>query len=76
VVLSLPLNDHWYLTVGPLAGLPDGPGQRTAERLRGLGCGVGGTYGTFKWRTAGADITESFLGIARDFVRELAADSH
>jgi hypothetical protein len=76
VVLSLPLNDHWYLPVGPLAGLPEGPGQRAAQRLGELGCSVGGTYGTFKWRTAGADVIEGFLGVARDLVQELAARSH
>lgn len=73
-VLSLPLNDHWYVQVGPLAGLPDGAGRHAARRLRELGCGVGGMYGTFEWRTAGADLTESFLGVARDLVRGLAAD--
>ena len=76
VVVSLSLNDHWYLTVGPLAGLPVGAGQHAAERLRELGCSVGAVYGTFRWSTAGAELIEGFLAVARDLVRELAAGSH
>jgi hypothetical protein len=76
VILSLPLNDHWYLTVGPLGGLPVGAGQHAADRLRELGCSVGATYGTLKWSAAGVEGIEGFLAIARDLVRELAAGSN
>jgi hypothetical protein len=76
VILSLPLNDHWYLTVGPLGGLPVGAGQHAADRLRELGCSVGATYGTLKWSAAGVEGIDGFLAIARDLVRELAAGSN
>jgi hypothetical protein len=75
VILSLSLNDHWYLTIGPLAGMPAGPGQHAAERLRALGVNVGATYGTLKWEAAETTLIASFLDVARDLVRELAANS-
>ena len=75
VILSLSLNDHWYLTVGPLAGLPTGPGQHAAERLRAHGFKAGANYGTLKWRGADPSHIENFLDVARDLVRELAANN-
>ena len=76
VILSLSPSDHWYLTVGPQAGLWGGAGQRATERLRELGLSVGAWYCTLKWRTATVELTKGFLAIARDLVQELAAGSH
>lgn len=75
VILSLPVYDYWYVTVGPLAGLPTGAGEHAAERLRALGVSVGGTYATLKWNVAEIEQIEDFLAVARDLVRELAASA-
>jgi hypothetical protein len=75
VVLSLPINDYWFLTVGPLAGLPTGAGDNAAERLRELDVRVGGTYASLKWNVVEIEQIERFLTVARDLIRELATSS-
>jgi hypothetical protein len=69
-------KSNCYITIGAVKGIDSGPAQHAVEHLEELhSARCGSYYASLNWRKASGSDVDTYLSVARNFIRELTADA-